>query len=75
MKIIFQPHLILTFTALQKMGVDPRLLYSPDDGHWDLKPQDSALWYNTVITWFDQHLKPNDKKFCCRPRFIQPAVR
>ncbi|MFL6209941.1 MAG: prolyl oligopeptidase family serine peptidase [Pyrinomonadaceae bacterium] len=45
------------FTALQKMGVESKLLEFPDEGHWILKPQNSALWYHTVIGWFDQHLK------------------
>jgi dipeptidyl aminopeptidase/acylaminoacyl peptidase len=45
------------FTALQKMGVESKLLEFPDEGHWILKPQNSALWYNTVIGWLDQHLK------------------
>ncbi|HEX8178317.1 MAG TPA: S9 family peptidase [Pyrinomonadaceae bacterium] len=45
------------FTALQKMGVESKLLYFPDEGHWIQKPQNSALWYKTVIGWFDQHLK------------------
>jgi dipeptidyl aminopeptidase/acylaminoacyl peptidase len=46
------------FTYLQKQNVPSKLLYFPDEGHWILKPQNSALWYNTVIGWFDQHLKP-----------------
>ena len=45
------------FTYLQKQNVPSKLLYFPDEGHWILKPQNSALWYNTVIGWFDQHLK------------------
>ncbi|MGI9108195.1 MAG: prolyl oligopeptidase family serine peptidase [Pyrinomonadaceae bacterium] len=45
------------FTYLQKQGVDSKLLYFPDEGHWILKPQNSALWYDTVIGWFDRHLK------------------
>ncbi|HEY0006134.1 MAG TPA: S9 family peptidase [Pyrinomonadaceae bacterium] len=45
------------FTALQRMGVDSKLLYFPDEGHWILKPQNSELWYKTVIGWFDAHLK------------------
>ena len=45
------------FTYLQKQGVESKLLYFPDEGHWILKPQNSALWYNTVINWFDKHLK------------------
>ncbi|HLL16845.1 MAG TPA: S9 family peptidase [Pyrinomonadaceae bacterium] len=45
------------FTYLQKQNVPSKLLYFPDEGHWILKPQNSALWYNTVMGWFDQYLK------------------
>ncbi|HZH32914.1 MAG TPA: S9 family peptidase [Pyrinomonadaceae bacterium] len=45
------------FTYLQKQNVPSKLLYFPDEGHWILKPQNSALWYNTVIGWFDRYLK------------------
>jgi dipeptidyl aminopeptidase/acylaminoacyl peptidase len=44
------------FTALQRMDVPSRLLYFPDEGHWVLKPQNSELWYNTVLDWFKTHL-------------------
>ena len=46
------------FTALQRRGVDSKLLYFPDEGHWILKPQNSVLWYNTVMDWFGKYLKP-----------------
>ncbi len=46
------------FTALQRRGVPSKLLYFPDEGHWVLKPQNSQLWYKTVLTWLDQYLKP-----------------
>jgi dipeptidyl aminopeptidase/acylaminoacyl peptidase len=46
------------FTALQRQGVESKLLVYPDEGHWILKPQNSELWYNTVLEWFDNHLKP-----------------
>jgi dipeptidyl aminopeptidase/acylaminoacyl peptidase len=46
------------FTALQRQGVESKLLIYPDEGHWILKPQNSELWYNTVLGWFDKHLKP-----------------
>jgi dipeptidyl aminopeptidase/acylaminoacyl peptidase len=46
------------FTALQRMNVESKLLYFPDEGHWILKPQNSELWYNTVLDWFGKHLKP-----------------
>ncbi len=45
------------FTYLQKQNVPSKLLYFPDEGHWILKPQNSALWYNTVLGWFDTYLK------------------
>jgi len=46
------------FTALQRRGVPSELLYFPDEGHWVLKPQNSRLWYKTVLGWLDQYLKP-----------------
>jgi dipeptidyl aminopeptidase/acylaminoacyl peptidase len=45
------------FTALQRRGVPSKLLYFPDEGHWVLKPQNSQLWYRTVLGWLDRHLK------------------
>jgi dipeptidyl aminopeptidase/acylaminoacyl peptidase len=45
------------FTALQRMGVDSKLLVFPDEGHWVLKPQNSQLWYHTVLDWLDKYLK------------------
>jgi dipeptidyl aminopeptidase/acylaminoacyl peptidase len=45
------------FTALQRRGIPSKLLYFPDEGHWVLKPQNSKLWYQTFIDWFDQYLK------------------
>jgi len=46
------------FTALQRQGVESKLLVYPDEGHWILKPQNSELWYDTVLEWFDTYLKP-----------------
>jgi len=45
------------FSALQRRGVKSRLLYFPDEGHWVLKPQNSQLWYKTVLDWLDEHVK------------------
>lgn len=45
------------FTALQRRGVESKLIYFPDEGHWILKPQNSEFWYNNVLQWFDKHLK------------------
>jgi dipeptidyl aminopeptidase/acylaminoacyl peptidase len=46
------------FTALQRRGVPSKLLYFPDEGHWVMKPQNSQLWYKTVLDWLDQYLRP-----------------
>jgi len=45
------------FTAVQRMGIDSKLLMFPDEGHWVLKPQNSQLWYHTVLDWMDKYLK------------------
>ena len=45
------------FTALQRMGVESKMLMFPDEGHWVLKPQNSLLWHHTVLDWLDKHLK------------------
>jgi dipeptidyl aminopeptidase/acylaminoacyl peptidase len=45
------------FTAVQRMGVDSKLLIFPDEGHWVLKPQNSQLWNHTVQDWMDKYLK------------------
>ena len=45
------------YTALQRNGVESKLILFPDEGHWILKPQNSAFWYHHVIAWFDKHLK------------------
>lgn len=44
------------FSALQRRGVKSKLLYFPDEGHWVLKPQNSQLWYKTVLSWLDDHV-------------------
>jgi dipeptidyl aminopeptidase/acylaminoacyl peptidase len=48
---------IATFTALQRRGIESRLLIFPNENHWVLKPADSIEWYHTVLGWLDAHLK------------------
>ena len=50
------------FTALQRRGIESRLLYFPDEGHWVLKPRNSQLWYHTVLDWIDAHARPGNKQ-------------
>jgi dipeptidyl aminopeptidase/acylaminoacyl peptidase len=45
------------FTALQQMNVPSKFLYFPDEGHWVMKPQNSELWYATVMEWIGRYLK------------------
>ena len=45
-----------TFTALQRKGIESKLLYFPDENHWVLKPANSVLWHDTVNAWLKQHI-------------------
>ena len=47
-----------SFTALQRKGVDSRLLVFPDENHWVLKPKNSIQWYDEVFKWMGKHLQP-----------------
>jgi dipeptidyl aminopeptidase/acylaminoacyl peptidase len=44
------------FNALQRQGVPSKLILFPDEGHWVLKPQNSAFWYAQVLDWLAQFL-------------------
>jgi dipeptidyl aminopeptidase/acylaminoacyl peptidase len=46
------------FTTLKRQGIDSRLLYFPDEGHWILKLKNSRLFYDTVFNWLDHYLMP-----------------
>jgi dipeptidyl aminopeptidase/acylaminoacyl peptidase len=45
------------FTAVQRMGVESKLMDFPDEGHWVTKPANSQFWHNVVLAWMDKHLK------------------
>jgi dipeptidyl aminopeptidase/acylaminoacyl peptidase len=47
---------LATFTALQRRGIESKLLYFPDENHWVLKPQNSLQWHAVVLDWLDAHL-------------------
>ncbi len=49
---------IATFTALQRRGIESRLVYFPDENHWVLKPNNSIFWYGTILDWLDAHTRP-----------------
>jgi dipeptidyl aminopeptidase/acylaminoacyl peptidase len=42
------------FTALQRRGIESKLLYFTDEGHWILKPLNAELFYRTVIDWLNK---------------------
>jgi len=45
-----------TFTALQRRGVESRLLVFPDENHWILKPRNSRVFHEEVLGWLERHL-------------------
>ncbi len=44
------------FTTLQRLGVPSKFINFPDEGHWVLKPANSAFWHREVFAWL--------KKYC-----------
>src|SRR5437870_3293323 len=46
------------FTAAKLQGVPAKFLYFPDEGHWVLRPRNRRVWWETVLDWIDQYLKP-----------------
>jgi dipeptidyl aminopeptidase/acylaminoacyl peptidase len=50
------------FTSLQKMNVESKLLYFPDETHFVTKPQNAKLWWNTIFQWVNDHIKENNIK-------------
>ena len=47
-----------TFTALQRRGIDSRLIVFPNENHWVLKPANSLQWHNEVFGWLNKYLTP-----------------
>lgn len=51
---------LAAFTALQRQGIESKLLIFPDENHWILKPQNSIQWHRTVFDWVGKYLKPRE---------------
>ncbi|MCC6756347.1 MAG: S9 family peptidase [Arenimonas sp.] len=51
---------LATFTALQRQGIESRLLVFPDENHWVLKTQNSIRWHDTVNAWLRRHIGGGD---------------
>ncbi len=43
------------FTTLQRLGVESKFLYYPDESHFVVKPRNAKLWWNTIFNWFDKY--------------------
>ncbi|MDM7956020.1 S9 family peptidase [Blastomonas sp.] len=48
---------LAAFTALQRQGIESKLLIFPDENHWILKAQNSVQWHRNVFDWLAKHLK------------------
>ncbi len=44
------------WTDLHRHGVEAKFLYFPDENHWVLKPQNSRVWYETVLAFLDEYV-------------------
>jgi dipeptidyl aminopeptidase/acylaminoacyl peptidase len=49
------------YTALQMKKVPSKLLLFPDEGHWILKPQNSAVWHKHFLDWISEWTKKPSK--------------
>ena len=46
------------YTALQQQKVPSKFILFPGEGHWILQPQDSQFWYQNVLDWLAEYMKP-----------------
>lgn len=44
------------FTALQRQGVQSRLVLFPDEGHWVMRPANQRVWWAEMGEWFRARL-------------------
>jgi dipeptidyl aminopeptidase/acylaminoacyl peptidase len=49
------------FSALQRQGVPSRFVNFPDEGHWVLKPKNSAYWHKEVFAWLTKYVPPGGR--------------
>jgi dipeptidyl aminopeptidase/acylaminoacyl peptidase len=45
------------YWTLQRLGVESRFIYFPDEGHHILKPANSRVFYQEMLDWFAKHLE------------------
>jgi dipeptidyl aminopeptidase/acylaminoacyl peptidase len=46
------------FNTLQRKGVPSKMINFPDEGHWVLKPANSAFWHREVFAWLNKYVPP-----------------
>jgi dipeptidyl aminopeptidase/acylaminoacyl peptidase len=44
------------FTALQRRGIESRLIFFPDETHFIQSPQNARLWWREVHAWLARFL-------------------
>jgi dipeptidyl aminopeptidase/acylaminoacyl peptidase len=49
------------FTTLQRQGIPSKMINFPDEGHWVLKPANSAYWHREVFAWLKQFVPPGGR--------------
>jgi dipeptidyl aminopeptidase/acylaminoacyl peptidase len=49
------------FTTLQRLGVPSKFINFPDEGHWVLKPANSAFWHREIFGWLKTYCPPGPK--------------
>ena len=49
------------FTTLQRLGIASRMVNFPDEGHWVLKPANSAYWHKEVFDWLKKYVPPGGR--------------
>ena len=45
------------FSSLQRLGVESKFLYFPEEFHFVVKPQDARFWWNSIFDWYEKHKK------------------
>lgn len=51
-----------TFTALQRRGIESRMVVFPDEGHFIQKPRNSVTWHHEVLAWLNRWLQSEGGK-------------
>ncbi|CAO1638829.1 unnamed protein product [Sympodiomycopsis kandeliae] len=47
---------ISVFNTLRRRGVDTRLVYFENEGHWVLDSKSSLRWHREILSWLDKYI-------------------